>query len=148
MLGWVTVLECQFLVIVFRMRLLTKTLGASIGGDSMNFPLGLLQCNIHFHFSKKLDPNQGTSSVTAVEHPQLIGSSSLFCGDLNPDLNQHTGLSVPGHISYQKIDGEEKQSKVKIYSTLKIKMKIRSMSLPDHWARSEGFVWWEVAVAP
>ena len=49
-LGWVTVTICQFLLIVLWIRLLTKVPWGCSFGDSMNFPLGLIQCNFHFSF--------------------------------------------------------------------------------------------------
>ena len=49
---WVTILVHQFLMIVFRMRLLTKeALCAFSWGDSLDFPFELIHCN---HTSTKL----------------------------------------------------------------------------------------------
>ena len=45
-LGWVTVIVCQFLLIVFRMRPSTEVPWRCSCGDSMNFPLGFNLKNV------------------------------------------------------------------------------------------------------
>ena len=48
--GCVTVLVCQFLLIVLRMRLKTEVPWRCFCGDSMNFHLELIWCNFHLVF--------------------------------------------------------------------------------------------------
>ena len=56
LLGWVTVLVCQFLLIVLQMRLLTQVPLRCSCGDSMNFPLGFIWCNFYFLFFFFINP--------------------------------------------------------------------------------------------
>ena len=66
-LGWVTVLVCQFLLIVLQMRFQTEVPWRCSCGDSINFPLGLVWYNFQFSMSEeqKYSPKSSWSSTEA-----------------------------------------------------------------------------------
>ena len=85
-----TVSICQFLLIVLRMRLLTKILWRCSCGDSMNFHLGLILCNFPFFFFFNFAYLKGTCVIY-----MYIGSTAASWQDLELAL-AHPTINIDG----------------------------------------------------